>query len=78
MKSNLVKNLLEKLPDTLKQNTNKNLCACNEVVKMDAINTIANGTITVEEVRNRTYATGGNGCCTRQVEWLIECIHSTD
>jgi NAD(P)H-nitrite reductase large subunit len=45
---------------------------------MDAINTIANGTITVEEVRNRTYATGGNGCCTRQVEWLIECIHSTD
>jgi len=46
------------------------------VIKNDVINAIANGAITVEEVRNRTYATGGNGCCTRQVERLIECIHS--
>jgi bacterioferritin-associated ferredoxin len=43
---------------------------------MDVINTIANGATTVEEVRNLTFATGGNGCCTRQVERLIECIHS--
>ena len=76
MKSNLVKNPLEKLPDILKQNVDKNLCVCNEVVKMNVINAIANGATTVEEVRDLTYATGGNGCCTRQVERLIECIHS--
>jgi NAD(P)H-nitrite reductase large subunit len=68
MKSNLVKNPLEKLPDILKQNVDKNLCVCNEVVKMNVINAIANGVTTVEEVRDLTYATGGNGCCTRQVE----------
>ena len=68
MKSNLVKNPLEKLPDILKQNVDKNLCVCNEVVKMNVINAIANGATTVEEVRDLTYATGGNGCCTRQVE----------
>ena len=76
MKSNLVKNPLEKLPDILKQNVDKNLCVCNEVVKMNVINAIANGATTVEEVRDLTYATGGNGCCARQVERLIECIHS--
>jgi len=78
MKSNLVNNPLEKLPEILKRNTDKNLCVCNEVVKMDVINAIANGATTVEEVRNRTYATGGNGCCTRQVERLIECVHSIE
>lgn len=76
MKPILVKNPLEKLPDILKRNIDKNLCVCNEVIKIDVINAIANGAITVEEVRNRTYATSGNGCCTRQVERLIECIHS--
>ncbi|SFV81069.1 BFD-like (2Fe-2S)-binding region [hydrothermal vent metagenome] len=76
MKPILVKNPLEKLPDILKRNIDKNLCVCNEVIKIDVINAIANGAITVEEVRNQTYATGGNGCCTRQVERLIECIHS--
>jgi len=45
---------------------------------MDVINTIANGATTVEYVRSRTYATGGNGCCTRQVERLIEYIHSEE
>ena len=63
-------------PRALKRNIDKNLCVCNEVIKMDVINAIANGATTVEQVRSRTYATGGNGCCTRQVERLIECIHS--
>ena len=76
MKPSLVKNPLEKLPDILKQNVDKNLCVCNEVVKMNVINAIANGATTVEEVRDLTYATGGNSCCARQVERLIECIHS--
>ena len=78
MKSNVVTNPLNKLPDILKRNIDKNLCICNEVLKMDVINVIANGAITVEEVRKLTYATGGNGCCTRQVERLIECIHSPE
>jgi len=43
MKPSLVKNPLEKLPDILKQNVDKNLCVCNEVVKMNVINAIANG-----------------------------------
>ena len=78
MKSNFVKNPLDKLPDILKRNLDKNLCICNEVPKMDVIDAIANGATTVDEVRNITYATCGNGCCTRQVVRLIECIHSIE
>ncbi|WP_428087341.1 (2Fe-2S)-binding protein [Candidatus Thioglobus sp.] len=73
---NIVANPLEKLPEILKKNLKRNLCVCNEVAKMDVINAIANGATTVTEVKKQTYATGGNGCCTRQVERLIECIHS--
>ena len=32
------KNPLDKLPDILKQNLDRNLYVCNEVVKMDIIN----------------------------------------
>ena len=45
---------------------------------MDVIDAIVNGAVTVEEVQRRTYATDGNGCCTRQVERLIECLHAPD
>ena len=76
MKSNSIVNPLDRLPEILKKDLDKNLCTCNEVVKMDIINAIANGATTVEEVREKTFATGGNGCCTRQVQRLIECIHS--
>lgn len=75
---NIVKNPLDKLPEILKQNLKRNLCVCNEVKKIDIINAIANGATTVKEVEKQTYATGGNGCCTRQVERLIECIHLSD
>ena len=74
MKKDPVKNPLDKLPVILKKDLDQNLCVCNDVVKMDIINAIANGATTVEEVRKQTYATDGNGCCTRQVEQLIECI----
>jgi NAD(P)H-nitrite reductase large subunit len=76
MKPKIVENPLDKLPDILKQNLRRNLCVCNEVKKIDVINAIANGANTIMKVRNQTYATGGNGCCTRQVERLIECICS--
>ncbi|MET0047533.1 MAG: (2Fe-2S)-binding protein [Sedimenticola sp.] len=74
MKNKVLKNPLDKLPDILKQDIDRNLCVCNEVLKMDVINAIANGAITLEAVKQQTYATDGNGCCTRQVNRLIECI----
>jgi NAD(P)H-nitrite reductase large subunit len=74
----VVENPLDKLPEILKKDLDENLCACNDVVKMDVINAIANGAMTVEEVRIQTYATDGNGCCRRQVTRLIECIWSKD
>ena len=73
-----VKNPLDKLPPILKKNLNRNLCVCNEVQKMDIINAIANGATTIADVKKQTYATDGNGCCTRQVERLIECIHAPE
>jgi len=67
-------NPLDKLPDILKQNLDKNLCTCNEVTKMDIIYAIVNGAVTVEAVKKQTYATMGTGCCIQQVERLIECL----
>jgi len=69
---------LDKLPRILKKNLDKNLCVCNEVLKMDIINAIVNGAITVGEVKKQTYATMGSGCCTQQVERLIECLCSPE
>ena len=74
MKSDSAINPLDKLPDILKKNLDKNLCVCNEVPKMDIINAIVNGATTVEEVKKQTYATMGSACCSQQVERLIECL----
>ena len=74
MKNNPVTNPLDKLPPILKKYLDQNLCVCNDVVKMDIINAIVNGATTVAEVRKQTYATQGSGCCTQQVERLIECL----
>ena len=41
---------------------------------MNIINAIVNGATTVEAVKKQTYATMGTGCCTQQVERLIECL----
>ncbi len=72
----IVNNPLDKLSEILKKDLKRNLCVCNEVKKIDVINAIANGATSVMKVRDQTHATGGNSCCTRQVERLIECIHS--
>ena len=74
MKDKSTKNPLDKLPAILKKDLHKNLCVCNEVKKMDIINTIVNGANTVAEVRKQTYATMGSACCKQQVERLIECL----
>jgi NAD(P)H-nitrite reductase large subunit len=71
-------NPLDKLPAILKQNSDKNLCVCNEVPGMDIINAIVNGATTVEEVKKQTYATMGSGCCIQQVERLIECLCASE
>lgn len=72
MKSN--PNPLDKLPTILKKDLDKNLCTCMDVPKMDIINAIVNGAITLEEVQKQTYAATGAGCCVQQVERLIECL----
>ena len=68
------KNPLDKLPPVLKQGLDKNLCTCNDVLKIDIINAIVNGAKTVEAVQKQTFATDGIGCCKRQVQRLIECL----
>ena len=45
---------------------------------MDIINTIVNGATTVDEIKQQTYATMGSGCCTREVEQLIDSLCSPD
>ncbi len=78
MKQKIVKNPLDKLPEILTKNIEKNLCVCNEVPKKQVINAIASGAESTEEVKELTFATGGNGCCTRQVQRLIDLIHETE
>ena len=71
---------LNKLPEILKRDLDENLCACNDVIKMDVIKAIVDGATTLEEVQQRTYAADGNGCCAHQVEKLIEhlCLPPSD
>ncbi len=45
---------------------------------MDIINAIVNGATTVAEITKQTSATDGIGCCTQQVERLIECLCSPE
>lgn len=72
----VVENPLDKLPEIFKRDLDRDLCVCNQVLRIDVINTIANGAKTVEEVRNLIYAADGNGCCERQVQRLIDHIWS--
>ena len=69
---------LDQLPPILKKSLDRNLCTCNEVLKMDIIKAIVNGATTVGDVKKQTYATMGSGCCTQQVERLIECLYSPE
>ena len=78
LKTDPVKNPLDKLPPILKKNLRRNLCTCNEVLKIDIINAIVDGATSVEEIKKQTYATMGSGCCKQQVERLIECLCSPE
>ncbi|HEX5635626.1 MAG TPA: (2Fe-2S)-binding protein [Gammaproteobacteria bacterium] len=74
MKTEPESNPLDKLPSSLRQSLDKNLCTCMDVPAMDIINAIVNGATTLEEVKQQTYAATGAGCCVHQVERLIECL----
>ncbi|MBI3187082.1 MAG: (2Fe-2S)-binding protein, partial [Gammaproteobacteria bacterium] len=74
LKTDSATNPLDKLPSSLKQNLDKNLCTCMDVPAMVIINTIVNGATTLEEVKQQTCAATGAGCCVHQVERLIECL----
>lgn len=74
MKTDPATNPVDKLPAILKKNLRRNLCTCNEVLKIDIINAIINGATTVDEIKKQTYATMGSGCCTQQIEKLIEYL----
>ena len=78
MKINPDTNPMDKLTPILKRDLDRNLCVCNEVLKMDIINAIVSGATTVAEIKKQTYATAGIGCCTQQVERLIECLCSPE
>jgi len=73
-----VTNPLDKLPPILKKDLRRDLCTCNQVLKIDIINAIVNGATTVEDVKKQTYATMGSGCCKQQVERLLECLCTPD
>lgn len=67
---------LDKLPPILKKDLDKNLCVCNEVLRIDIITAIVNGAFSVADVRKQTYATMGSACCKQEVTRLIECLCS--
>lgn len=71
----MAENPVDLLPERLQKNLDRNLCVCNDVLKIDIINAIANGADTIEKIRNQTYATTGSGCCQNEVERLIQYIH---
>jgi len=74
LKTDSSTNPVDKLPAILKKNLRRNLCTCNEVLKIDIINAIINGATTVDEIKKQTYATMGSGCCTQQIKRLIESL----
>jgi len=65
---------LDKLPSVLKKDLDKNLCTCMDIPKIDIINAILNGATTLEQVKKQTFAMMGAGCCTQEIERLIECL----
>ncbi len=69
---------LDRLPGFHRDSLDKNLCVCNEIPKIRIIHAIIAGASTVEEVRQQTYATDGNGCCRLQVERLIGYLTEAD
>ena len=71
-------NPMDRLPDFHLKTLERNLCVCNEVPKITVVNAIIEGATSVAEVREKTYATDGNGCCRVQVEFLLGYLLPTE
>ena len=78
LKTDPVSQSLHKLPALLRKDVQRNLCVCNEVVMRDVIAAIVNGASSVAEIKKQTYATTGSGCCTQQIERLLEYLGATE
>lgn len=65
---------LNRLPDLLKRDLDEPLCVCNQVIKSDVIQAIAEGANSLQQVQQQTFASDGTGCCKRQIEALIKAI----
>jgi NAD(P)H-nitrite reductase large subunit len=76
--SDPINNALDKIPSQLKKRLSQNLCVCNEVPKMKIITAIVDGAITIDDIKRKTYATMGSGCCKLEIERLIEYICAKD
>ncbi len=70
----MIEDALNKLPEILTRDLDRNLCVCNDVLRIDVIQAIVDGADTLEKVRVKTYAFDGNGCCKRQVQRLLDCL----
>jgi len=66
--------ILKKLPSNLAKDLDKNLCTCMDVPKKTIINAIVNGATTLDEVKKKTCAMMGAGCCEQQIEAMIKCL----
>lgn len=70
----MIEDALNRLPEILTRDLQCNLCVCNDVLRIDVIKAIDEGADTLEKVREKTYASDGNGCCKRQVQRLLDCL----
>ena len=66
------------LPRLLTENLSRNVCVCYDVPKQAIIEAFHRGAKTVDAISNQTYACQGSGCCTRQVERLVETLNTYD
>ncbi len=70
----MIEDALNRLPEILTRDLDRNLCVCNDVLRIDVIKAIVDGADTIEKVRAKIYASDGNGCCKRQVQRLLDCL----
>ncbi len=68
---------LEQLPQHLRENLTQNLCVCHDVSKQTIIHAILDGAHSIEAIKQKTYATAGNQCCTQQIEFLLTQLIKT-
>lgn len=74
--SSLLEKMLSLMPEILIRDLDESLCVCNEVTKRTVIASIVDGASNLEQVKSKTYAGDGTGCCQRQIKRLIEAVEN--